>query len=98
MRVVDLARVLAPHVAQKVVGIRPGAKLHEVMITADDARQTLELSDRYAIIPPVRYFDIEPRAYQDARPVKNGFSYSSDTNTEWLDGGACRALLIRAGV
>lgn len=97
MRVVDLANVLAPDLPQEIIGIRPGEKLHEVMITADDARQTLEFSDRYAILPPVRFFDIAADAYADAKPVPVGFTYSSDVNTEWLDADGCRDMLVRAG-
>lgn len=97
MRVVDLARVLAPHLPQDIIGVRPGEKLHEVMITADDSRQTLEFHDRFAILPQVRFFDINPAEYAGARPVVDGFTYSSDINTEWLDAEGCQALLVRAG-
>ena len=52
MRIVDLATAMAPDMPHEIVGIRPGEKLHEVMITEDDARTTLELDDRYVICPP----------------------------------------------
>ncbi|MGH7000944.1 MAG: UDP-N-acetylglucosamine 4,6-dehydratase (inverting) [Stellaceae bacterium] len=85
MRVVDLARSLAPHLPLKVVGIRPGEKLHEVMITEDDSRQTLELDDRYIIEPAFAWWSRGAYVAAGAHPVPDGFRYASDTNTDWLD-------------
>ncbi len=93
MRTVDLAHTIAPGLPHKVVGIRPGEKLHEVMAPADDARATLELGDRYVILPS---FDERRRAAwleDGAAPVPDGFSYSSDTNPEILDARALQDLL-----
>ncbi|MBM3517332.1 MAG: UDP-N-acetylglucosamine 4,6-dehydratase (inverting) [Alphaproteobacteria bacterium] len=93
MRVIDLARCLAPDLEHHIVGIRHGEKLHEVMITEEDSRNTLEFDDRYAMIP-------DPKAYRRAVPaglavreVPEGFRYASDTNPEWLDDAGLRALL-----
>ena len=86
MRIVDLAKTIAPNLPHETVGIRPGEKLHELMITEDDARMTAELEDRYAICPAAAGWS---RAHLDklgARPMAEGFCYSSDRNTEWLDG------------
>lgn len=93
MRIVDLARVMAPHLPHKMVGIRPGEKLHEVMITEDDSRQTFELADRYVIEPAFTFWQHAPYERLDARPVADGFRYSSDGNTDWLDGERLARLL-----
>lgn len=93
MRLTDLARVMAPNLPHEIIGIRPGEKLHEVMITDDDARMTLELDDRYVICPPNLGWS---RAQLDAlgvKPVVDGFRYSSDINAEWLDGPALSGLI-----
>ena len=89
----ELARCMAPHLPQKIIGIRPGEKLHEIMVPMDDARQTLELSDRFVIIPS--YLPASREAYiaRGARPVAEGFAYSSDTNEERLDARGLQAML-----
>jgi UDP-N-acetylglucosamine 4,6-dehydratase len=97
MRVVDLAKAIAPGLPHEIVGIRPGEKLHEVMVTADDARMTVDLGDRYAILP-FQYFETDERFYPDAPRVGENFSYSSDINDEWLDEAGFRELVDRAGV
>jgi UDP-N-acetylglucosamine 4,6-dehydratase len=96
MKMTELARSLAPHLAQKVVGVRPGEKVHEVMITGDDARQTLELDDRYVILP--YFFDNIREEYRKAgaSAVGEGFAYASDTNVERLDARALQAMLEEA--
>ena len=85
MKVVDLATALAPDLLQEVVGIRPGEKLHEVMITEDDSVSTVELSDRYVIEPAISLFDRERQAADGSKPVAEGFRYASNTNEDWLD-------------
>jgi UDP-N-acetylglucosamine 4,6-dehydratase len=85
MRIVDVARALAPSLSHRAVGIRPGEKLHEVMITEDDARATLELDDRYVICPPLLSWTSSHLSNFGARPVAEGFRYSSDRNEEWLN-------------
>ena len=72
--------------ASSIVGIRPGEKLHEVMITEDDARTTVELDDRYVIEPAFARLAPATRRPASAQPVAEGFRYASDTNAEWLDG------------
>jgi len=83
MNIMDLAKAIAPECKTEIVGIRPGEKLHEVMIPRDDARNTLEF-DSYFIIQPV--FDSWQERFnnRDGKPVPEGFKYSSDTNTLWL--------------
>ncbi len=93
MRIVDLARTLAPELPHRVVGIRPGEKLHEVMVPEDDGRSTVELPDRYAILPAAAAN--LSRAYREAgaRPSPEDFRYASDINHEWLDEAGLRALI-----
>ena len=92
MKVTDLASAIAPDLKHEVIGIRPGEKLHEVMFTEDDARSTVELSDRYIIEPS----PIESPNYllrDTAMPVSDGFRYSSETNSHWLDAEGIRELI-----
>ncbi|MBF0246910.1 MAG: UDP-N-acetylglucosamine 4,6-dehydratase (inverting) [Alphaproteobacteria bacterium] len=84
MRITDLARVMAPDMATKVIGIRPGEKLHETMITSDDARNTVELDTCYVIKPPMVFWDKAADMHPASTPVPDDFVYSSDTNTHWV--------------
>jgi UDP-N-acetylglucosamine 4,6-dehydratase/5-epimerase len=83
MNIMDLANAIAPECKHEVVGIRPGEKLHEVMVTEDDARNTVELEDRYVVLPQFDYSWI-PTAYGNAKRCPEGFRYASDTNDRWL--------------
>ena len=95
MTIPDLAEAMAPGIKQKVIGIRPGEKLHEVMITEDDARNTVEFPDRYVIEPsPVAWTDHVLR--DGATPVEDGFRYSSDNNKDWLDAEGLRELIAKS--
>jgi len=78
----DLASALAPSLPQKIVGIRPGEKLHESLITEDDGRCTLEMADRYVIEPAFAWWSRESYPADMASPVSEGFVYSSDNNAE----------------
>lgn len=82
MRVVDLATAIGPKCRQKEVGIRPGEKLHEVMITKADARHTLEFEEYFIIEPEYNWWD--KKSYPNGKRVREDFIYSSDTNDEWL--------------
>jgi UDP-N-acetylglucosamine 4,6-dehydratase/5-epimerase len=93
MKIVDVARAVAPDLPHQIVGIRPGEKLHEVMITEDDARMTLELADRYVICPPKADYSTASLLAAGAAPVAEGFRYSSETNEEWLPGSDLAALV-----
>jgi UDP-N-acetylglucosamine 4,6-dehydratase len=93
MKIVDLASALAPSLPQEIVGIRPGEKLHEVMITEDDARMTLALDDRFVVCPSNRnWTDAHLRA-AGGMPVVEGFRYGSDNNDEWLSAAELLAML-----
>jgi UDP-N-acetylglucosamine 4,6-dehydratase len=96
MQITDLAKALAPSLPVKVVGIRPGEKLHEVMITEDDSRQTLELDDRYVIEPSFAWWQRDRYASTGATPVTEGFRFASDTNNDWLDAPRLKALIAEA--
>ena len=89
MRVVDIAEALAPDAERRVVGIRPGEKLHEVLVTEDEARQCFDLDDRYVIMPPLATWDIDrPRG----KALPDGFRYSSDTNDRWIGADELHAM------
>jgi UDP-N-acetylglucosamine 4,6-dehydratase/5-epimerase len=93
MKITDLANFLAPGMKQKVVGIRPGEKLHEVMVPMDDSRMTLEQTDRFIIQPAFKWWTDQEYIANGAEPVEEGFVYSSDNNGEWLDADSLRQLL-----
>ncbi|WP_214365734.1 UDP-N-acetylglucosamine 4,6-dehydratase (inverting) [Pseudonocardia sp. H11422] len=82
MRMVDLAEAIVPGAATHEIGIRPGEKLHEEMIAADDSRRTLRLGDRYVVMPYVAGWGYTPPT--DGETVPDGFAYRSDTNDLWL--------------
>ncbi len=88
MRIIDLAEALAPGIPAKIVGIRPGEKLHEIMCPADDCRLTLEFADHYAITPSIQFnreIDFTCNTLGEKGVfVPDGFQYSSDKNTIWL--------------
>ena len=93
MRMTDLVRAMAPCAGIDVVGIRPGEKLHEMMISADDARSTADLGDRYAIEPAFVEYTREGFRQTGTAGVDEDFSYASDTNTDWLTGEALMAMV-----
>jgi UDP-N-acetylglucosamine 4,6-dehydratase len=83
MKVVDIARVVAPDAELEEIGIRPGEKLHEVLIHEDEARSTLELGDMYVVQPSAAWWF--GHDWQEiGRSLPDGFRYSSDNNQEWL--------------
>jgi UDP-N-acetylglucosamine 4,6-dehydratase len=84
---------MLPGCETRIVGIRPGEKLHEVMITDDDSRATLELPDRFVIEPTVEFWNRPSYTSRGAVPVPEMYRYASDSNTEWLTVEQIRALL-----
>ncbi len=84
MRVTDLARVVAPDCRHDIVGIRPGEKLHEQMISAEDSYYTYEYPQHFKILPTINGWGISAERIKDGRKVDDGFIYASDTNTEWM--------------
>jgi UDP-N-acetylglucosamine 4,6-dehydratase len=90
VRITELASVIAPDARQELVGIRPGEKLHEVLLMSDEARHTIDCGDRYAVLPEFHAWSgAELRA---GAPLPDGFVYSSDTNEQWLDPEGMTAL------
>lgn len=93
-RVVDVASAVGPDCRQEIVGIRPGEKLHEEMITASDSPNTVEVGTYYAILPSGGAYSVEE--YCDrfgAKRVPAGFSYNSGTNSDFLDVEQIRSLI-----
>jgi len=95
MRIVDLAEAIAPEAELKVIGIRPGEKLHEEMISVDDARRTVEY-DNYYVIRPVLADWMEKDTPVKGTPVPEGFAYSSATNDRWLTVDDLRRLVEKS--
>jgi UDP-N-acetylglucosamine 4,6-dehydratase/5-epimerase len=91
MRVIDLAKAIAPECEIEIVGIRPGEKLHEAMITEDDARHTVEFDTYYVIQPEFPWWSRE--SVEGGKPLPEEFKYTSDTNTQWLTVEELRALV-----
>ena len=86
MNIVDLAKAIAPEAKTEIIGIRPGEKIHEVMISSDDAINTLEF-DSYCVIQPAHpwWDNLEYIKINGGKPVDDGFTYSSGNNTQWLN-------------
>lgn len=93
IKIVDLARALAPNLEIDFVGIRPGEKLHEMMISADDSRYTFELEDRYVMEPSVPIWTGAGQGIPWNKRVEDGFEYASNTNDEWLLADDINALV-----
>jgi UDP-N-acetylglucosamine 4,6-dehydratase len=92
----QLAALVSPRHSQHVVGIRPGEKLHETMIPADDAHCTVELDDRYVILQSFAVAARDAYLHRGASPVADGFSYASDSNPEKFDARGLQTLLQMA--
>ncbi len=84
MKVTDLARSIAPNAKLKYVGIRPGEKLHEQMISPEDSAHTYEYQDYYKILPAINGWGSCQNRIKDGRKVTDGFSYTSDNNLDWM--------------
>lgn len=93
MSVSALASCIAPDLEQETIGIRPGEKLHEALITEDDARYTVELNDSYVIEPAFNWWEANGHLAKEGHRVAENFRYASDSNTEWLDGDVMRQLI-----
>lgn len=97
IKIVDLANAMAPNCSHTTIGVRPGEKLHEVLITEDDARTTLELDDRFVIEPVFHWWS--RASYlddHDASPVDDTFRYASDANPDLIKNSAILELLSKA--
>lgn len=97
MKMTDLARALAPNFPIKIIGIRPGEKLHEMMIGKDDAIHTLEFGDHYVITPSIQFltqpdFSLNSLGERGAK-IQGEFEYTSDKNDIWLDAAGINQMI-----
>jgi UDP-N-acetylglucosamine 4,6-dehydratase len=90
MRLLDLARAIAPGCEMKTIGIRTGEKIHEVLVSEDEAPNALEFDDMFLLQPTHPWWTVDLNL--GGRPVSKGFVYSSDNNTQWLNADQLRAL------
>jgi len=91
MKIVDLAKLIAPDAEIKITGIRPGEKLHEVLVSEDEARHARELEEMFIVQPSHSWWG--SANWIDAKPVTEGFEYTSDTNSQWLTTAEMQALI-----
>lgn len=84
MNIVDIANTVLPNRHHKTIGIRPGEKLHEQMIGAEDAAHTYEYDKYFKIIPAIHNWSSDPVRIKDGKAVPEGFNYSSDNNAQWM--------------
>jgi UDP-N-acetylglucosamine 4,6-dehydratase/5-epimerase len=93
MKVADIARAIAPQAKYDIVGIRPGEKLHEQMISPEDSNYTYEYAEHYKILPAIHSWHEDFKRIKDGKRVPEGFTYASDTNTDWMSAGALRSWI-----
>ncbi len=91
MNISDIARVVAPEAKHDIIGIRPGEKLHEQMIGAEDAPHTFEYPEHFKILPAIYNWSASLARIKEGKPVPEGFTYSSDNNKEWMTEGELAA-------
>lgn len=84
MKITDIALSVAPDVSQKIIGIRPGEKIHEQMIGLEDAVHTYEYDEHYKILPAIHNWSKDSKRIKNGKPVAPDFTYSSDNNKEWM--------------
>jgi UDP-N-acetylglucosamine 4,6-dehydratase len=93
MKLIDLADAIAPGCHHEIIGIRPGEKIHEVLVTEDDARHTLEFDDYFIIEPEFHWWSSKVHISNGGKQVKEGFVYTSNLNNKWLDVNSLRKLV-----
>jgi len=84
MKVTDIAKSINPKAEHKIIGIRPGEKLHEEMISPEDSYHTYEFDDHYKILPAINGWSIDEKRIKGGKLVPEGFSYTSDNNSDWM--------------
>lgn len=84
MKVVDIARAIAPEATHKIVGVRPGEKLHEQMIGLEDSLSTYEYKEHFKILPSIHEWNKDFKRIKDGKLVLEGFTYCSNNNKEWM--------------
>jgi UDP-N-acetylglucosamine 4,6-dehydratase (inverting) len=95
MKVIDVARAVAPDARHEIVGIRPGEKLHEQMIGPEDALHTYEYAAHYKVLPAIHQWSDDPLRINGGKKVSPDFNYRSDNNTEWMSIEALRAWITQ---
>lgn len=85
MTIGDIAKAVAPAAKHKIVGIRPGEKLHEQMISVEDSYSTFEYAHYYKILPAIHDWSMDPARIKEGQKVPEGFEYTSDSNADWMD-------------
>lgn len=103
IKITDLAEAMAPELKQKIIGIRPGEKIHEIMCPADDSHLTIEFNDHFVISPTINFVDsdfdfITNNVGETGKNVEVGFEYHSGKNTEYLNVEQIREFNRRAGL
>lgn len=93
MKVVDIARAIAPDARHEVVGIRPGEKLHEQMVGVEDALYTYEYAEHFKILPAIHNWSADQYRIKDGVKVAEDFTYASDNNPQWMSEGAFSAWI-----
>ena len=97
MYMIELAKAMAPELPHKIIGIRPGEKLHEIMCPSDDSHLTLEFDDHFVIKPTIQFTYISDfsvnKLGENGIPVKQGFEYNSGSNTQWLTHDEVRQMI-----
>jgi UDP-N-acetylglucosamine 4,6-dehydratase (inverting) len=94
IKITDLAEVIAPGRKQKVVGVRPGEKLHEQMIGSEDASFTYEYDNHFKILPAINSWSSDPNRINEGKRVSDGFMYTSENNKEWMTQDQLRNWLV----
>ena len=84
MSILDIANAVAPAAEQKIIGVRPGEKIHEQMIGLEDAPHTFAYADHYKILPMIHNWSSDPSRIKNGIKVDDNFTYTSDNNTEWM--------------
>jgi len=84
MKIIDIAKTIAPNAQHEIIGIRPGEKLHEQMISYEDAAHTYEYPEHYKILPSINNWDHDPKRINDGILVAPDFTYCSDNNADWM--------------
>ena len=93
MKVIEVARVVAPEAKQKTVGIRPGEKIHEQMVGEEDSYFTYEYPEHFKILPQINGWDEDQKRIKDGKRVPEGFVYSSGNNAQWMSDADLQAWI-----
>ena len=94
MNILDIANAVRPYHKTKIVGLRPGEKIHEQMIGVEDAPFTFEYKDHYKILPSIHNWNADPERISDGIRVSDGFSYNSENNSSWMSCNELREWII----